>query len=147
MMCIRWLFRNAASDFHDDGTTLMPSNKKNILLVDDERSVLLTWRLLFEDKGYAVTTAENCAEAIKILADDRHFDAVVTDLNMEEDNIGLKVAKSALKKKPKPVVIVCTGYATIDNSKAVLKMGVDYMAHKPVDWDDFHSALDRLMRE
>jgi DNA-binding NtrC family response regulator len=123
----------------------MPSKKKTILLVDDEKNVLLTWRLVFEDKGYAVITAENCAEAITIIADDRHFDVVVTDLNMEQDDIGLKVARSALGRKPKPVVVVCTGYATVENSKAALNMGVDYMAHKPVDWDDFISALDRLM--
>jgi DNA-binding NtrC family response regulator len=124
----------------------MASKKKTILLVDDEKNVLLTWRLVFEHKGFAVTTAENCTEAMTILAaDERHFDVVVTDLNMEQDDIGLKVARSALKRQPKPVVVVCTGYATVENSKAALNMGVDYMAHKPVDWDDFISALDRLM--
>jgi CheY-like chemotaxis protein len=80
-----------------------------------------------------------------MLAEDRHYDVVVTDLNMEQDDIGLKVARSALKRQPKPVVVVCTGYATVENSRAALNMGVDYMAHKPVDWDDFISALDRLM--
>jgi CheY-like chemotaxis protein len=124
----------------------MPSKKKSILLVDDEKNVLLTWRLVFEGKGFAVTTAENRREAMTILgAGGRHFDVVVTDLNMEQDDIGLEVARSALRRLPRPVVVVCTGYANVENSRAALNMGVDYMAHKPVDWDEFISALDRLM--
>ena len=51
--------------------------------------MLLTWRLVFEDKGYALTTAENCTEAMTILgADGRQFDVVVTDLNMEQVLLG-----------------------------------------------------------
>lgn len=119
--------------------------KKTILLVDDETSVLLTLRMVFEKEGYEVTTAENGGAALKILADGHRFDAVVTDLNMEKEDIGLDVAQAALKKKPKPAVVVCTGYASINNSTASLNMGVDYMAHKPVELENLISALNRLM--
>jgi two-component system response regulator GlrR len=120
------------------------SEKKTILLVDDEASVLLTLSMIFEGEGYVVTTAESGREALEILLGSS-FDAVVTDLNMERQDAGLEVAHAALSKRPKPVVIICTGYATVNNSMASLNMGVDYMAHKPVNLNDLMSALDRLV--
>ncbi len=99
--------------------------------------------MVFETEGYEVTTADSCAEALKILKDGR-FDAVVTDLNMESENIGLEVAHAAVAKKPTPAVVVCTGFATISNSKEALNMGVDYMAHKPVELGELISILNRL---
>lgn len=120
------------------------SKKKTILLADDESSVLLTLSMIFEAEGYDVITAESGFEALKLL-NERGFDAVITDLNMEKEDIGLEVAQAALRKKPKPTVIVCTGYASVSNSQASLNMGVDYMAHKPVELESLISALDRLL--
>ncbi|MEY2413707.1 MAG: hypothetical protein QOD84_2313 [Acidobacteriaceae bacterium] len=121
------------------------SKKKSILLVDDEGSVLLTLSMIFMGEGYSVTPAESGAEALTILKEGG-FDAVVTDLNMEKDDIGLEVAKAAVMKDPRPVVIVFTGYASVHNSKACLNIGVDYMAHKPVELKELISALERLLR-
>ncbi|GAC1438008.1 MAG: hypothetical protein NVS1B11_34310 [Terriglobales bacterium] len=107
--------------------------------------MLLTLRMVFEGEGYGVTTAQTGAEALRILGEKCHFDAVVTDLNMEKENIGLDVAQAAIAKRPKPAVVVCTGYASVSNSKASLNMSVDYMAHKPVDLEELISTMTRLM--
>ncbi len=119
--------------------------KKTVLLVDDEPSVLLTLRMVFEGEGYDVTTAQSCAEALGLLTDKRFFDAVITDLNMEKEDIGLEVAQAALARKPKPVVVVCTGYASVRNAMSALNIGVDYMAHKPVDLEELIVAMNRLV--
>lgn len=118
--------------------------KKTILLVDDESSVLTTLSMILKGEGYLVTTAESASEALKLL-NERGFDAIVTDLNMEKQDIGLEVARAALMNKPRPAVVICTGYASVSNSKAALNMGADYMAHKPVELESFLSALDRLL--
>jgi CheY-like chemotaxis protein len=121
------------------------ASKRSILLVDDETSILRTLRMVFEHEGYDVSTAESSTQALALLADNGHFDAVITDLNMEQDDVGLEVARAALKCKPKPAVVVCTGFASIHNSRAALEMGIDYMANKPVELSDLISALDRLI--
>ena len=121
----------------------MPT-KKSLLLADDEDSVLITLSMIFEREGYDVTTAKSGASAMKLL-NERGFEAVITDLNMEKEDIGLEVAQAALRKTPKPTVIVCTGYASVRNSQAALNMGVDYMAHKPVELKNLISVLDRLL--
>jgi NtrC-family two-component system response regulator AlgB len=123
------------------------NQRRTILLVDDERSVLQTLKMVFENEGYEVTTATSCAEALGMLGNGGVFDAVVTDLNMEREDIGLEVARVALQKSPKPAVVICTGFASVDNSRASLDMGVHYMAHKPVELDELISALDRLIQQ
>jgi CheY-like chemotaxis protein len=120
-------------------------SRPSILLVDDENSILETLRMVFEREGYAVATARNSGEAVGLISGNGHFDAVITDLNMEEEDIGLEVARAALKARPRPAVVVCTGFASLRNSRAALEMGVDYMAHKPVELKDLISALNRLI--
>jgi DNA-binding NtrC family response regulator len=63
----------------------------SLLIVDDETNVALTLQMVFEREGYAVCTANSCASALKILENGHTFDAVITDLNMEKENIGLEV--------------------------------------------------------
>jgi DNA-binding NtrC family response regulator len=121
------------------------SQQPSLLIVDDETNVALTLQMVFEREGYAVQTANSCAGALKLLANGHVFDAVITDLNMEKENIGLEVAKAALKLHPKPAVVLCTGYASVDNSAAALQMKVDYLATKPVDLDELKRAVSRLM--
>ncbi len=116
-----------------------------MLLVDDESSVLQTLRMVLESEGYVVMTAENCAQAVGLLHNGTEFDGVITDLNMETEDIGLEVARVALQSDTKPVVVVLTGFASLANSRGALDLGIDYMAHKPVELNDLLPALNRLV--
>src|SRR5205085_4936866 len=94
----------------------------DLLIVDDEPNVLLTLGMIFEQDGYRVTRAASCAEALALLANGHVFDSVITDLNMEKPDIGLEVARAALRLQPRPGVVVCTGYADVANARAALQM-------------------------
>jgi CheY-like chemotaxis protein len=117
----------------------------HLLLVDDESSVLQTLRMVLENEGYQVMTAESCAQALALLQKNSSFDGVITDLNMEQEDIGLEVARIALQTRPRPVVVVLTGFASLANSRQALELGIDYMAHKPVELSDLLPALNRLV--
>ncbi|HZQ21854.1 MAG TPA: response regulator [Terriglobales bacterium] len=117
----------------------------SILLVDDEISILQTLQMVLENEGYRVVTAQSCAEALEVLGNTVGFDAVITDLNMEREDIGLEVARAAQKVNPRPAVIICTGYASVTNSRRALDIGVDYMAHKPMEIPELISAIRRLV--
>ena len=121
------------------------ARKRLLLLVDDETSILQTLQMVFENEGYQVLTAQSCAEALHLLDNGHKFDAVITDLNMEREDIGLEVARAAQRVKPRPAIVIYTGFASIPNSRAALDMGVDYMAHKPVEISELISALNRLI--
>lgn len=117
----------------------------SVLLVDDEPNVLLTMKLVLEQSGYFVVTAASCAEALAIMAGAQKFDAVLTDLCMESENIGLKVAAAAGKLVPRPIIMIFTGFGTLENAQAALQTRVDHFALKPLDLDDFKAALFRLL--
>jgi CheY-like chemotaxis protein len=117
------------------------SNSRSILLVDDEINVARTLQMVFEQEGYSVTAAYSAREALQIFKDGLRTDVVITDLNMEREDIGLEVARAAQQLKPRPLVVICTGYATIENSSSALEMQVDYLVTKPVDLDELKSAL------
>lgn len=121
------------------------SRKPNILVVDDEENVTRTLQMVFEREGYNVTPAYSSAEAVKILKNGHTLDAVVTDLNMEKEDVGLEVARAARRLRPPPVIVICTGFANLQNSLQALQMHVDYLANKPVDIEELTAALRRLI--
>jgi DNA-binding NtrC family response regulator len=116
-----------------------------MLIVDDEESITRTMQLMFEERGFSVVTAASCAEALNALSNGHKFDAVITDLNMETADIGLEVARAAKRAHPAPVVVVCTGYANVNNTRIALDIHVDYLATKPVDLELLFLAVDRLL--
>ncbi len=116
----------------------------HLLIVDDEPNVLLTLGMIFELDGYKVSKAKSCAEALGMLSNPTRYDAVITDLNMERHDVGLDVARAAMLLNPRPVVVICTGYADLGNTQAALDMRVDYFATKPVDVDELKNAIRRL---
>jgi two-component system, NtrC family, response regulator HydG len=119
--------------------------KPAILVVDDEENITRTLQMVFEQQGYDVITAYSSAQAVKILENGHKLDAVITDLNMEREDIGLEVARVAQRLRPRPVIVICTGFANPKNSLEALKMHVDYLANKPVDIDELTAALRRLI--
>jgi len=121
------------------------TRRPTLLIVDDEENVALTLQLIFEREGYRVSTAYNSKQAIHALSNGHHFDVVITDLNMEREDIGLEVARFAKQLKPAPIVVICTGYANLSNTRNALSMHVDYLATKPVDLDDLRAALSRML--
>ncbi len=122
------------------------TRKPNVLLVDDEESILATLRLVFEADGYAVQTAKSAQDAVEVLKNGSAIDAVVTDLNMEKNDIGLEVARFARQLRPAPVVVVCTGFANEDNTRQALQLHIDYLVQKPVDLNELKQAVRRLLR-
>lgn len=119
--------------------------KPAMLIVDDETNVARTLSMIFEREGFEVQTAFSCAEALKALTSRPAPDVVITDLNMEREDIGLEVARAAQKLEKRPIVVICTGYANTSNAQEALEMQVDYLATKPADLTELLTALNRLL--
>ncbi len=63
---------------------------RTLLLVDDDASVLLTLRMLFQRQGWHLLEADNIATAMKLWeANQKHIDAVVTDYQFDGAQTGL----------------------------------------------------------
>ncbi len=64
---------------------------------------------------------------------------------MEQEDIGLELAEAAAKLRPRPVIMIFTGYGSVENARGALGIQVDYFALKPLDLDDLKNALHRLL--
>lgn len=118
--------------------------KPRMLIVDDEPNVCFTLKLIFEQEGFAVTTAASAADGAKVLGSQPAYDLVVTDLHMEREDAGFELVRVAKKLDPPPIVIVVTGYATVTNARAALEVQVDHFAIKPIELPEFLEAVRRL---
>ena len=84
--------------------------KHRVLVVDDEPSVLFTYRMLLEEQGYEVIAALSSEEASTALAE-KPFDLVLCDLSLERDRTGFEVIETARKRSPAVSCVLLTGYA------------------------------------
>jgi len=71
---------------------------KRILVVDDDENILSLERTILEQKGFAVTTADGGAVALKILGE-QDFDLVLLDVMMPEID-GFTVCRR-IKEEPR----------------------------------------------
>ncbi|HZC35761.1 MAG TPA: response regulator, partial [Chthoniobacterales bacterium] len=90
--------------------------KPSLLIVDDEANVLFTLKLVLEEAGYSITTAASCSDALQLIHNSHRFDAILTDLWMERQDVGLELAKAAAKLRPRPAIMIFTGYGSVINA-------------------------------
>ena len=116
-----------------------------ILLVDDDPIILDALSRFLRREGYTVETAADGTEALEMLAAGR-FALILTDVNMPRTN-GLELLRAAKRHYPDVVVIVVTGYGTIENAVEAIKMGAcDYLT-KPVVDDDIRVAVEKAVKQ
>ncbi|MBN1550370.1 response regulator [bacterium] len=116
-------------------------HKLRILLVDDEPVVRSSLEAVLDSHGYSIDTAQNGQEALTKFTD-KSYDLIITDLVMKPVN-GLELLDKAQKSDPESIVILITGYATIESAVEAIRMGAyDYLV-KPFQ---MHSLLLTIER-
>lgn len=80
-----------------------------VLLVDDDPTSRLTLQTVLEASGYHVDSAASAAEAIPML-DEQEYELVLSDLQMESPEAGLKVLAHARIMDYKPATAIVTTY-------------------------------------
>jgi len=116
-----------------------------ILLVDDDAIILDALSMFLRREGYTVETATDGSEALEMLASNP-FALVLTDVNMPRTN-GLELLREARRRHPDVVVMVVTGYGTIENAVEAIKMGAcDYLT-KPVVDDEVRVAVEKAIKQ
>jgi len=122
-----------------------------LLVVDDEPMAVENLAHALKKAGYHVTSCTSGPAGIKALEKDR-YDVILTDLRMEGAD-GMAILQRALEIDPDSLVIIITGYATMDSAVQAIKAGAYYYITKPFRLDEVRkivaNALDgvRLKRE
>lgn len=117
------------------------ADKSSILVIDDEKRMCDSIKVLLSNIGYAVDTAENGRAGIERLKSQK-YDLVITDLMMPELD-GFAVMKHIKENCPNTLVIVITGYASVESAVRAIRSGAyDYIL-KPFDFEIIKISVER----
>lgn len=99
---------------------------ETILIVDDEAFIRENVQRILSEDGYRVLEAANGQQALDLIASEE-IDLTLLDLNLGPDN-GLALLNSFKELNPDLLVIIITGYGSVESAVDALKLGAfDYM--------------------
>ncbi len=98
-----------------------------VLVVDDEREILISCQKILEEEGYSVMTAETGEDALELLSRDPCA-LMLLDLNLPGRS-GMEILKMSRSLAPDTCVIIFTAYAAVSSAVEAIKSGAfDYLA-------------------
>jgi PAS domain S-box-containing protein len=115
-----------------------------ILVIDDEPRIRDACMLVLSDKGFEVAAAPDGEMGLQMIKE-RHFDIVLVDLMMPTIS-GFDVLSEVRNHHPDTVVIVITGYATLEHSIEAMKKGAFDFIPKPFTPDQLRAVVDKSLR-
>jgi CheY-like chemotaxis protein len=127
-----------------DGQDPQPE-KWRVLVVDDEPSVLSTYRLILEQSGYDAVAAATSVEALNAIRE-HDFDLILSDFSLEQQHTGFEVIEAARKKNKDVPCCILTGYATLETADQAEAIGVGIL-YKPIDIQEFLQVTRQLLGE
>jgi len=119
--------------------------EKNILIVEDDTIILDSLCEFLSLEAFQTSGAETFKDAVAKLQK-QSYSLVIADVNLP-DGDGLELLNIIRKNYPQTVVIVITGYGTIDSAVRAIKQGAyDYLT-KPIVDDELRLAVERAVKQ
>jgi CheY-like chemotaxis protein len=116
--------------------------KKRMLIVDDQPTVLESLKRILNFHGYEVDTAENGREALEIFEPEK-FAVIFTDFEMPEMN-GHELASIIKARHPRQPIIMVTAYADLVLDMQPLPQ-VDLVMGKPWSMGEIRNAISKVL--
>ncbi len=114
-----------------------------VLVVDDEVRIQKACQRLLTEEGCDVEVAENGAQGLKMIKE-KHFDIILLDLMMPGMS-GLDVLVDVKSHHPDTVVIIITGYATLEHSIETMKKGAFDFLPKPFSPQELRLVISKAI--
>jgi DNA-binding NtrC family response regulator len=118
------------------------ANFLNFLVVDDERPLREACREVAEGLGFRALAAASAEEAYRLL-DSQNIDVVLLDLRLPGAN-GIDALLEMKRHRPELVIIVVTGFATVESAVQAMKDGAYDFVTKPFSKDELSLLLERV---
>ena len=119
------------------------AHKANLMIVDDELIVRDSLSKWFQEEGYDVTVAESAQDALQKMAQ-RQFDLALVDIKMPGTD-GVELQRRMHEIDPELLVIMMTGYASVETAVTALKNGAYDYVSKPFDPEEMaHTVRNAL---
>ncbi len=119
----------------------MKSASEKILVVDDETRMCQSLFELLSGNGYTVITTQSGTDAIEKIKSEP-FDLVLSDIKLQ-DVSGLEILKAVKAADPEIVVILMTGYASLESALEAIRNGAFEYLLKPVEYSQLEISVRR----
>lgn len=113
--------------------------KKHILIVDDEQTIRELCKELLEEEGYNVTLAVDGQDALDKMDVDI-FDLFLLDMAMPRIG-GLELMKMIKQKQPLAVVVILTGFTSIEGAVKAVHAGAFQYLSKPINSEELFEVV------
>ena len=108
--------------------------KANVLVIDDDPTMLELARFHLTDEGYGVVTASTGIDGLAA-ANNQAFDLVLTDLNLPDVD-GIELVRRLKGATPDVEIIMVTGYGSVSKAVEATKAGAFFFVEKPVEFEE-----------
>jgi two-component system response regulator RegA len=118
-------------------------NDRLLLIIEDDAALSRTLGRSFERRGYQVLLAESQQQASALLATHTPGFAVV-DLQLHGQASGLSCVQMLHEHDPAMLIVVLTGFASINTAVEAIKLGACQYLAKPSNTDDIEAAFNHV---
>ncbi len=119
--------------------------EKNILLIDNDRIILDSLCEFLSLEGFQTSGAETLKTALGKLQQ-QNYSLVITEVNLP-DGDGFDLLDTVRKDYPQTVVIVMTGYGSIESAVKAIKRGAYEYLTKPIVDDELRLVVERAIKQ
>lgn len=119
------------------------SSKGTILVVDDEETLRITIKEFLDEQGYEVVVAETCEQALERI---NEFlpDLILLDLRLPDMN-GLELLEKIKSKDSQALIVVMTGFGSVDSAVEAMKIGAFNYLEKPFKFDHLRLVVEKAL--
>jgi DNA-binding response OmpR family regulator len=118
--------------------------RQDVLVIDDEVAVNNNIRKILSKKGFSVDQAMTKQEALQKI-EDKAYKLVLLDLRIPGVQ-GLELLRAIREMSPETIVVIITGYASIETAKESARLGaVDYLP-KPFTPEEIRKVTENAVR-
>ncbi|MFH1336288.1 MAG: response regulator [Candidatus Zixiibacteriota bacterium] len=121
------------------------SYRANVLVVDDEKVICNSCQRILSQHGHNVQIALSGREALKKVEEDK-YDVLIADWKMPEID-GMEVLRLVKKNHPDIVLIMMTGYPSVESAVKAMRLGIANYVPKPFDPEELTQALQKALDE
>ncbi len=117
---------------------------RSVLIVDDERNMLMVMELALKDAGYRVLTADRAEAALKLIHDP-DLDVILSDLKMPGMS-GDEFIRHSRQLRPDVPVIVVTAFGSIRSAIECIQAGASNYLTKPFEPEELQFSVENALR-
>jgi DNA-binding NtrC family response regulator len=123
----------------------MKTGNHRVLIIDDERPVLMTLEALLKRHGYDVDTAGTASQGVKLLKSNLPS-LVLLDLQLPDGN-GLEMLDRIKTELSKVQVIILTAHDSLHNAIESIKRGAFHFISKPYAPEELLSLVEKALEK